>query len=90
MLDVRRLKAESCTILTVNRATLDVTRRAETEQRIGRTLRRRDCGAGQNRSGVASTTCARVADELQRRGGTRIGEHLKLVLSIIRPAGTVR
>jgi hypothetical protein len=26
---------------------------------------------------------ARVADELQRRRGTRIGEHLKLVLSII-------
>ena len=33
---------------------------------------------------------ARVAEELQRRRGTRIGEHLKLVLSIIRPAGTVR
>jgi hypothetical protein len=26
---------------------------------------------------------ARVADKLQRRRGTRIGEHLKLVLSII-------
>ena len=26
---------------------------------------------------------ARVAEELQRRRGTRIGEHLKLVLSII-------
>ena len=26
---------------------------------------------------------ARAADELQRRGGTRIGEHLKMVLSII-------
>ena len=26
---------------------------------------------------------ARVADELQRRRGTRIGEHLKLVLSIV-------
>jgi hypothetical protein len=26
---------------------------------------------------------ARVAKELQRRRGTRIGEHLKLVLSII-------
>jgi ethanolamine utilization microcompartment shell protein EutL len=33
---------------------------------------------------------ARVAEELQRRRGTGIGEHLKLVLSIIRPAGTVR
>ena len=33
---------------------------------------------------------ARVAEELQRHRGTRIGEHLKLVLSIIRPAGTVR
>jgi len=28
---------------------------------------------------------ARVAEELQRRRGTRIGEHLKLVLSIIDP-----
>jgi hypothetical protein len=26
---------------------------------------------------------ARVADELQRRRGTRFGEHLKLVLSVI-------
>jgi hypothetical protein len=26
---------------------------------------------------------ARVADELQRRRGTRIGEHLTLVLSVI-------
>ena len=26
---------------------------------------------------------ARVAEELQRRMGTRIGEHLKLVLSVI-------
>ena len=26
---------------------------------------------------------ARVADELQRRRGTRIGEHLKLVLNVI-------
>jgi hypothetical protein len=26
---------------------------------------------------------ARIAEELQRRRGTRIGEHLKLVLSII-------
>ena len=32
---------------------------------------------------------ARVAEELQRRRGTRIGEHLKLVLSIIRPAGAL-
>ena len=31
----------------------------------------------------------RVADELQRRRGTRIGKHLKLVLSIIRPAGAL-
>ena len=29
--------------------------------------------------------CARVAEELQRRRGTRIGEHLKMVLSIIDP-----
>jgi hypothetical protein len=28
---------------------------------------------------------ARVGEELQRRRGTRIGEHLKLVLSIIDP-----
>jgi hypothetical protein len=33
---------------------------------------------------VSRALCrARVADELQRRRGTRIGEHLKLVLSII-------
>jgi GDP-L-fucose synthase len=32
---VRRLSAESCTILTVDRATLDLTRQAETEQWIG-------------------------------------------------------
>jgi GDP-L-fucose synthase len=32
---VRRLKAESCTILTVDRATLDLTRQAETERWIG-------------------------------------------------------
>ena len=33
---------------------------------------------------------ARVAEELQRRRGTRIGEHLKLVLSIIDRDGAVR
>jgi GDP-L-fucose synthase len=32
---VRRLKAESCTILTVDRATLDLTRQADTERWIG-------------------------------------------------------
>jgi GDP-L-fucose synthase len=32
---VRRLSAESCTILTVDRATLDLPRQAETEQWIG-------------------------------------------------------
>jgi dTDP-4-dehydrorhamnose reductase len=32
---VRRLRAESCTILTVDHATLDLTRQAETELWIG-------------------------------------------------------
>ena len=32
---VRRLRAESCMILTVDHATLDLTRQAETEQWIG-------------------------------------------------------
>ena len=32
---VRRLRAESCTILTVDHATLDLTRQAETERWIG-------------------------------------------------------
>jgi hypothetical protein len=33
---------------------------------------------------------ARVADELHRRRGTRIGEHLKLVLSIVDGRGPTR
>ena len=47
-------------------------------------------GAGDEEAheGQAAHACralcrARVAEELQRRRGTRIGEHLKLVLSII-------
>ena len=61
MLDVRRLRSKSCTILTVNRATLDVTRRAETEQRIGTAHSDAVIVApARNRSGVASTTWAGV------------------------------
>ena len=41
------------------------------------------------RDQAAHACRARVAEELQRRRGTGIGKHLKLVLSIIRPAGTV-
>ena len=54
----------------------------------------RDCEAifrrrsEQAHEGQAAHACralcrARVAEELQRRRGTRIGEHLKMVLSVI-------
>jgi hypothetical protein len=47
-------------------------------------------GNAQAHEGQAAHACralcrTRVAEKLQRRRGTRIGEHLKLVLSIIDP-----
>ena len=39
--------------------------------------------ADEGPSGSRALCRARVAKEMQRRKGTRIGEHLKLVLSII-------
>ena len=40
-------------------------------------------GASERRKRTSHALCARLADELQRRRGTHIGEHLKMVLIII-------